>query len=119
MTERSRGILTFVAALRYTLHPPRTGQGKDIAGLRLSSPPVRIFILGARAESLLPREVWIQLSYIFPRSSIHLVFIGPESMANRDSEFPLPERTAANPFGAIVEDRMSDMMQITTYVDYF
>jgi hypothetical protein len=61
----------------------------------------------------------MQLSYLFPRSSLHLVFIGPESMANRDSEFPLPERTAANPFGAIVEDRVSDKMKITTYVDYF
>src|SRR2546423_783850 len=119
MTERSRGILTFLTALRYTLHPPRTGQGKDIAGLRLSSPPVRIFILGARAESSLPREVWMQLSYLFPRASLHLIFIGPESMANRDSEFPLPERTAVNPFGAITEDRISDKMKITTYVEYF
>ena len=109
----------FIIALRYTLHPPRTGQGKDISGLRLSSPPVRIFILGARAESSLPREVWMQLSYLFPRSTIHLIFIGPESMANRDSEFPLPERTATNPFGAIVEDRISDKMKITTYVEYF
>lgn len=40
-------------------------------------------------------------------------------MANRDAEFPLPERTAANPFGAIVEDRISDKMKITTYVEYF
>lgn len=111
--------LKSLSALRYTLHPPRMGQGQDIAGLRLSSPPVRIFILGARAESSLPREVWIQLSYLFPRSSIHLIFIGPESMANRDSEFPLPERTPENPFGAIVEDRIWDKMKISTYVEYF
>ena len=118
------GRLTFeglksLSALRYTLHPPRTGQGLDIAGLRLSSPPVRIFILGARAESSLPREIWMQLSYLFSRASIHLIFIGPESMANRDSEFPLPERTPENPFGAIIEDRISDKMKITTYVEYF
>jgi hypothetical protein len=40
-------------------------------------------------------------------------------MANRDAEFPLPERTASNPFGALVEDRISDKLKITTYVDYF
>jgi hypothetical protein len=111
--------MLMIAALRYTLHPPRMGQGVDIAGLRLASPPVRIFILGARAESSLPREVWSQLSYLFPRSTFHLIFIGPESMANRDAEFPLPERTPQNPFGAIIEDRISDKMKITTYVEYF
>ncbi|ETN45914.1 uncharacterized protein HMPREF1541_00095 [Cyphellophora europaea CBS 101466] len=111
--------LKSLSALRYTLHPPRTGQGVDVSGLRLASPPVRIFILGARAESSLPREVWVQLSHLFPRATFHLIFIGPESMANRDEEFPLPERTPQNPFGAIVEDRLSDKMKITTFVDYF
>lgn len=106
-------------ALRYTLHPPKTGEGVDIQGLRLKAPPVRLFILGARAESSLPREVWLQLSHIFPRSLIHLIFIGPESMANRDAEFPLPERRPENPFGAIVEDRLGGQLKISTYVDYF
>lgn len=40
-------------------------------------------------------------------------------MANRDEEFPLPERTPENPFGGIVEDRLGGQMKITTYVDYF
>ena len=40
-------------------------------------------------------------------------------MANRDAEFPLPERRPENPFGAIVEDRVSTKMKITTYVEYF
>lgn len=38
---------------------------------------------------------------------------------NRDAEFPLPERTPENPFGAIVEDRVSQRMKITTFVEYF
>ncbi|CAI7647848.1 unnamed protein product [Penicillium manginii] len=111
--------LKSVSALRYSLHPPRTGEDIDLKGLRLKAPPIRIFILGARAESSLPRDVWLQLQYMFPRSLIHLVFIGPESMSNRDAEFPLPERTPANPFGGIVEDRLGGQMKITTYVDYF
>ncbi|KAJ5180784.1 MRNA processing protein (Mss51) [Penicillium capsulatum] len=111
--------LKSLSALRYSLHPPKTGEDIDMKGLRLKAPPVRIFMLGARAESSLPRAVWLQLSYMFPRSLIHLIFIGPESMANRDAEFPLPERTPENPFGGITEDRLGGQMKITTYVDYF
>ena len=40
-------------------------------------------------------------------------------MANRDDEFPLPERTPSNPFGAVVEDRVSSQMKISTIVDYY
>lgn len=40
-------------------------------------------------------------------------------MTNRDDEFPLPERTATNPFGGIVEDRISNYMKITTFVEYY
>lgn len=40
-------------------------------------------------------------------------------MANRDAEFPLPARTAENPFGAVVEDRLTNTMKISTYVDYY
>ena len=108
-----------LTALRYTLHPPRSGSGSRIKDLRPTPPPVRVFVLGARAESSLPRTVWIQLSHLFPRSAFHLVLIGPESMSNRDSEYPLPERTPRNPFGAIVEDRISHTLKISTYVEYF
>ncbi|KAI3336936.1 PXA domain-containing protein [Xylariaceae sp. AK1471] len=111
--------LKSLSALRYTLHPPRTGGGVGIKGLRPEAPPVRIFILGARAESSLPRNVWVQLAHLFPRGKFHLIFIGPESMANRDDEFPLPSRTASNPFGAIVEDRVWPNMKISTIVDYY
>ena len=87
--------------------------------LKPESPPVRVFILGARAESSLPRQVWNQLPYMFPRGKFHLIFIGPESMTNRDREFPLPERTPRNPFGCIIEDRISHELKISTYVEYF
>ena len=111
--------LKSLSALRYSLHPPRTGADDTIKGLRPNPPPLRIFILGARAESSLPREVWQQLNFIFPRVAFHLIFIGPESMANRDAEFPLPDRTPANPFGAVVEDRISHELKISTIVEYY
>ncbi|KAF8473270.1 zinc-finger of mitochondrial splicing suppressor 51-domain-containing protein [Kalaharituber pfeilii] len=110
--------LKSVAALRYTLHPPLTGTGQTIKGLRLTSPPVRLFMLGARAESSLPREVWHQLCYMFPQSLFHLIFIGPESMSNREAELPLPERTPLNPYGAVIE-RVSHHMKISTFVEYY
>lgn len=61
----------------------------------------------------------MQLTYLFPRTAFHLIFIGPESMANRDNEFPLPERTPTNPFGAVVEDRLSASLKISTFVEYY
>ena len=111
--------LKSLSALRYTLHPPKLGGDIDIKGLKPEAPPVRIFVLGARAESSLPRNVWVQLAHLFPRGKFHLVFIGPESMANRDDEFPLPPRTPSNPFGAIVEDRVWPTMKVSTIVDYY
>ncbi|KAI1327860.1 PXA domain-containing protein [Xylariaceae sp. FL0255] len=111
--------LKSLSALRYTLHPPKTGGGTGIKGLRPEAPPVRIFILGARAESSLPRNVWVQLAHLFPRGKFHLIFVGPESMTNRDDEFPLPPRTPSNPFGAVVEDRVWPTMKISTIVDYY
>jgi splicing suppressor protein 51 len=82
-------------------------------------PPVRIFVIGARAESSLPRNVWLQLAYLFNDVTFHVIMIGPESMINRDDEFPLPERTVRNPFGAVIEDQFSRDMKISTYVEYY
>lgn len=90
-----------------------------MAGLRPRPPPIRIFVLGARAESSLPRDVWVQLTHCFPRATFHVIFIGPESMADRPSEFPLPKRSASNPFSGVVEARITSSIKITTYVEYF
>ena len=111
--------LKSLSALRYNLHPPLTGGDRTMKGIRPQPPPMRIFILGARAESSLPREVWTQLSNMFPRVTFHIIFIGPESMANRDAEYPLPERTPSNPFGAVIEDRINPQMKISTFVEYY
>lgn len=107
-------------ALQYNLHPPKQGESPiTLKGVTPQTPPIRIFILGARAEASLPRDTWAQLCYLFPRATFHIIFIGPESMANREREFPLPERNARNPFGALTEDIMLHQMKFTTYVDYY
>lgn len=61
----------------------------------------------------------MQLTHLFERATFHIIFIGPESMANRDAEFPLPERGASNPFGELIEADFSTRMKMSTYVDYF
>ncbi|KAJ1910526.1 translational activator for mitochondrial COX1 [Tieghemiomyces parasiticus] len=41
--------------------------------------PIRVFIVGARAEAMLPPHVYLQLAYMFPHSPFHIYFIGPEA----------------------------------------
>ncbi|KAG5638153.1 hypothetical protein H0H81_001538 [Sphagnurus paluster] len=70
--EGSRSL----AALRSTLHvAPGAPETSEAA---VGKPQVRIFILGARAESSLPPHVWEQLTMLFPSTHFHLFFIGPQ-----------------------------------------
>ncbi|KAA1474859.1 hypothetical protein DENSPDRAFT_804818 [Dentipellis sp. KUC8613] len=70
--EGSRSL----AALRYTLHG-ETGT-PETEEASVTKPQMRIFILGARAESSLPPHVWEQLCMLFPAAMFHLYFIGPQ-----------------------------------------
>ncbi|KAI0831472.1 zinc-finger of mitochondrial splicing suppressor 51-domain-containing protein [Trametes gibbosa] len=70
--EGSRSL----AALRTNLHvPPGAPETAEAAATK---PQMRIFILGARAESALPPHVWEQLCLLFPSALFHLYFIGPQ-----------------------------------------
>lgn len=83
--------LKSAAALRYTLFPERRQSS-------WTERPMRFFIVGARMESQLPWHAWSQLSFLFPKTRIELVFIGPEAYYDRKSrqytslERPLSER---------------------------
>ena len=48
---------------------------------------MRIFILGARAESSLPPHVWEQLCLLFPSALFHLYFIGPQVSLPRPADW--------------------------------
>ncbi|KAJ7043204.1 zinc-finger of mitochondrial splicing suppressor 51-domain-containing protein [Mycena alexandri] len=79
-----------MAALRTTLHvplgAPETGEAQ------VGKPQVRIFILGARAESSLPVHVWEQLCLLFPAAQLHIFFIGPQvSLPKPDTPPPPPQ----------------------------
>ncbi|KAF5324765.1 hypothetical protein D9611_004558 [Ephemerocybe angulata] len=110
--EGSRSL----AALRSTLHVP-TG-APETAEATVGKPQVRIFILGARAESSLPPHVWEQLTMLFPSTHFHLFFIGPQvslpkpkqssssSTSTTSEPAPSQESSTSKP-GVIEEDPAS------------
>ncbi|KZT11287.1 uncharacterized protein LAESUDRAFT_671075, partial [Laetiporus sulphureus 93-53] len=78
--EGSRSL----AALRTTLHVP-TG-APEVEEASVDRPQMRIFILGARAESSLPPHIWEQLCLLFPAALFHMYFIGPQVSLPRPIE---------------------------------
>ncbi|KAJ2456018.1 translational activator for mitochondrial COX1 [Coemansia sp. RSA 2336] len=46
--------------------------------------PLRVFVLGARAEAMLPPHLYLQLAYLLPNSPIHVYFVGPECIPSAD-----------------------------------
>ncbi|KAI5997878.1 zinc-finger of mitochondrial splicing suppressor 51-domain-containing protein [Pisolithus marmoratus] len=63
-------------ALCTTLHVPPGAPDTEKAGA--AKPQIRVFILGAHAESSLPPHVWEQLCMLFPSCHFHLLFIRPQ-----------------------------------------
>jgi mitochondrial splicing suppressor protein 51 len=59
-----------------TLHVPPGSP--ETEGATIHKPHVRVFFLGARAESSLPPHIWEQLALLFPSTVFHLFFIGPQ-----------------------------------------
>ncbi|EMD38331.1 hypothetical protein CERSUDRAFT_93860 [Gelatoporia subvermispora B] len=83
--EGSRSL----AALRATLHVPLGAP--EVESAAVTKPQMRIFILGARAESSLPPHVWEQLCLLFPSAQLHLFFIGPQvSLPRPASDYKQP-----------------------------
>ncbi|KAH7929789.1 hypothetical protein BV22DRAFT_1080440 [Leucogyrophana mollusca] len=92
--EGSRSL----AALRTTLHVPPGSPDTEEAGA--AKPQMRIFILGARAESSLPPHVWEQLCMLFPSCHFHLYFIGPQvSLPKPASNVAPSNESGAHPVG--------------------
>lgn len=97
--------LKSLAALRYTLLPQDTTKSWQ-------DRPVRLFMLGARAESQLPPHAWQQLSYLFPDSELELVFIGPEAYYDK-------ERRSYAALEKPVRMKYDDKLSFSYYTDYF
>ncbi|GLB35090.1 putative zinc-finger of mitochondrial splicing suppressor 51 [Lyophyllum shimeji] len=89
--EGSRSL----AALRSTLHV--APGAPETAEAAVGKPQVRIFILGARAESSLPPHVWEQLTMLFPSTHFHMFFIGPQVSLPQPSNTQTTPKTPATP----------------------
>ncbi|KAF9974337.1 translational activator for mitochondrial COX1 [Actinomortierella ambigua] len=73
--------LKSLAALRHTLHPTRLAGSASGGELKTTATnTVRVFCLGARAESQLPAHVWSQLAYLFPSTAFQIHFVGPDAI---------------------------------------
>ncbi|KAG6874274.1 hypothetical protein C0995_001499 [Termitomyces sp. Mi166 len=80
--------LTPSSALRSTLHV--APGAPETAEAAVGKPQVRVFILGARAESSLPPHVWEQLTMLFPSTHMHLFFVGPQVSLPKPADTPTP-----------------------------
>jgi splicing suppressor protein 51 len=93
-------------ALRQSLHPA-FGAKPSVGGRPLE--PIRVFIVGARAESSLPPHIWQQLSHLFQDNvAFHIYFIGPE--------VSFPHKTQGVPVNNIKEQPRFGVPASTTYI---
>lgn len=88
--------LRSLSALRYTLYPPYA-KGRESENA-FKERPMRIFIVGAMMESMLPGFVWKQFGYLFPSTKFEIHLIGPESyFDNTNRVFSSPEQQHGRP----------------------
>lgn len=91
-TKRNRRLthegLRSMVALRQTLHPS--------IGAKPSLDVMRIFVVGARAESTLPPAVWDQLSFMFPGVPLHIFLIGPEATIPPETKVGDPQASLSS-----------------------
>jgi splicing suppressor protein 51 len=93
--------------LRQTLHP-RIGD-------KPSLDVIRLFVVGARAESTLPPSVWDQLRYNFPGVAFHIYMIGPEVTLPTAAPSSLGSRTRKANYGVPAASIVvSECVTITT-----
>jgi len=119
--------LKSLAALRYTLYSNQSGDSGNLLTKAMDSKigkagkevvvknrPVRLFILGARAETQLPGYVWKQLQYLFPLQSFEIYFIGPESYYDKQQN-QYVRKHDGKPFIRKVDETL----KLIHYTDYF
>ena len=104
-----------ISALRLTLHGPMGTPETEEASV--SKPQMRIFMLGARAESSLPPHVWEQLGFLFPAAQFHLYFIGPQvSLPKPPNTQPTAPKTDSTPSTSNADASQKAKDEKATYV---
>lgn len=83
----------------------------------VGKPQIRIFILGARAESSLPPHVWEQLCMLFPSTNFHIFFIGPQVSLPKAPKSASPlERTSSKNFSGEISSEKTTEEEKPTYL---
>lgn len=66
-----------MTALHTSVHPPiGSAASPDTRNAKI---PIRIFVLGARAESSLPPHIYEQINMLFPFTQFQIYFVGPQA----------------------------------------
>lgn len=114
-----KGLVTLeglrsLSALRYTLYPPhRKDQEQSVV---FKDRAMRVFIIGAKMEAMLPGYVWKQFGYLFPDTKFEIHFIGPELYFD-------PETRAFAPtdqqHGRALVNRVDDQITLHHHTQYF
>lgn len=105
--------LKSLAALRYSLYPPYV---KQTEAVQFKERPIRIFLVGAKMESMLPGYVWKQMGYLFPEARFEIHLVGPE--AHFDRELRTFGKTNTENGRALVE-RYDDQITMHYHTQYF
>lgn len=106
--------LRSLSALRYTLYPPYS-KLKEAAST-YKERPMRIFIVGAKMEAMLPGYVWKQFGYLFPDTKFEIHFVGPESYFD-----PQSRAFVANDSnnGRAIVNRYDEQISLHHHTQYF
>lgn len=105
--------LRLMAALRYSLY--NLGRAKD-SDITFKDRAMRIFIVGAKMEAMLPGYVWKQLGYLFPETKLEFHFIGPHSYFDLETKLFAP---TDRPHGRPVVTRYDEQITLHHHTKYF
>lgn len=106
--------LRSLSALKYTLYPPYS-KGEEEA-VTFKERPLRIFIVGAKMEAMLPGYVWKQFAYLLPKHKFEIHFIGPECHFDAS----LKKFTPTNePHGRPLVERYDEQITLHYHTQFF
>lgn len=106
--------LRSLSALRYTLYPPYSKTTESAVSFKDRA--VRIFILGAKMEAMLPGYVWKQFGYLFPDTKFEIHFVGPESYFDPQTK---SFASTDQPHGRALVNRYDEQITLHHHTCYF
>lgn len=105
--------LRSLSALKYTLYSQNNKKDSEVT---FKDRAMRIFIVGAKMEAMLPGYVWKQLGYLFPETKFEIHFIGPHSHFDVDTKSFTP---TDRPHGRPLVTRYDEQITLHHHTKYF